>query len=79
MVGNKLDLSENRKVSFEEASNFAQQYKMPYIETSAKDSQNINELFELTVSNFLEKNHFLKNQKNIKLNNENKENDGCCK
>jgi len=52
---------------------------MPYIETSAKESQNINELFELTISNFLEKNYFIKNQKNIKLNNENKENEGCCK
>jgi hypothetical protein len=52
---------------------------MPYIETSAKENQNINELFELITSIFLEKNYFIKNKKNFKLNNENKENDGCCK
>ncbi len=44
MVGNKVDLEHERKVTSEEANELAQESEMPYFETSAKTGQNIQEL-----------------------------------
>ena len=44
LVGNKIDLEDERKVSSEEAQELAAQHKMKYIETSAKLNKNIDEL-----------------------------------
>jgi len=46
MVGNKIDLEDQRKISREEAQDLAKSYKMQYFETSAKENKGINELFE---------------------------------
>ena len=45
LVGNKIDLDDEREVTFEEGKNLADQYGFNYIETSAKTGTNINELF----------------------------------
>ncbi|XP_040570941.1 uncharacterized protein [Lepeophtheirus salmonis] len=45
LVGNKADLSERRRVSKEEAQNFANKWKMAYIETSALESTNVKQAF----------------------------------
>ena len=44
IVGNKSDIK-NRKVSYEDASQFASSNNMYYIETSARDNINIDKLF----------------------------------
>ena len=44
LVGNKIDLDEDRKVSREEGQGLANQHKMHYFETSAKLNRNIDEL-----------------------------------
>lgn len=44
LIGNKCDLTE-REVKSELATAFASQHNMPYLETSAKNSENIDELF----------------------------------
>lgn len=44
LVGNKIDLEEERKVSTEEARDLAKMHKMPYFEASAKLNKNIDEL-----------------------------------
>ena len=46
LVGNKIDLEEERKVSKEEAMALADQHKMHYFETSAKLNRNIDELMQ---------------------------------
>ena len=46
LVGNKSDLEEKRKVTKEEAENFAQKYNLIYLETSAKNNNNVDKLFE---------------------------------
>lgn len=46
LVGNKCDLKD-RQVTVDEASQFAQQQKMAYLETSAALNININKIFEM--------------------------------
>ncbi|RWS12449.1 ras-related protein Ral-A-like isoform X2 [Dinothrombium tinctorium] len=45
LVGNKADLEEKRRVTFEEAQKLADQWKVPYIETSAKTRSNVDRIF----------------------------------
>ena len=55
LVGNKCDLSHERKVSIEEAKGVANKYGIKYIETSAKDTINIDDLFVSTAKYLLSK------------------------
>eukprot|EP01090_Pellita_catalonica_P022430 TRINITY_DN8718_c0_g1_i1.p1 TRINITY_DN8718_c0_g1~~TRINITY_DN8718_c0_g1_i1.p1 ORF type:complete len:183 (+),score=31.83 TRINITY_DN8718_c0_g1_i1:506-1054(+) len=43
--GNKVDLTEERKVPIAEAQELAKQWNIPFFETSAKDRINVEELF----------------------------------
>ena len=45
LVGNKIDQDFERLISRKEAENFAKEHNFLYIETSAKTSKNVNELF----------------------------------
>eukprot|EP01100_Stratorugosa_tubuloviscum_P002194 TRINITY_DN1499_c3_g1_i1.p1 TRINITY_DN1499_c3_g1~~TRINITY_DN1499_c3_g1_i1.p1 ORF type:complete len:201 (+),score=101.40 TRINITY_DN1499_c3_g1_i1:134-736(+) len=45
LIGNKSDLSVQREVTFEEASRFAEENSMMFIETSAKSNTNVSEVF----------------------------------
>ena len=46
IVGNKIDMENQRKVKTEEGQKIAEEYNFPFAETSAKDGTNINETFE---------------------------------
>ena len=46
LVGNKSDMAEERKVSYEDASNFAQENDLLYVETSAKTGSHVKDAFE---------------------------------
>ena len=79
LVGNKSDLVNNRVVSREEADNFAKDHNLPYIETSAKEGVNIEELFENSLNKYLIGINFKSQEKNIKLEQINNKNEnGCC-
>ena len=89
LVGNKKDLEEKREVSYDEASEFAYENNIPYIEVSAKTGENIDKLFDEmvkgTIKNIMKKRKEQKNyihesmrisfldKKTIKLNNKK-----CC-
>jgi Ras-related protein Rab-1A len=45
LVGNKVDLEKERKVEFKSAKEFADDNFIPYMETSAKTSFNVNQAF----------------------------------
>ncbi|XP_055640082.1 ras-related protein Ral-a isoform X2 [Toxorhynchites rutilus septentrionalis] len=45
LVGNKCDLNDKRKVSLAECQNRAQQWGVPYVETSAKTRENVDKIF----------------------------------
>ncbi|OHT16833.1 Ras family protein [Tritrichomonas foetus] len=46
VVGNKVDLEDQRVVSTEEGQKFAEAHQTQFIETSARTATNINELFD---------------------------------
>jgi Ras-related protein Rab-1A len=71
LVGNKSDLVEQRKVSYDEAKQYADEHELPYIETSAKEGININELFDSSIKSFLNNSNNFSGEKNIKLNSQN--------
>jgi GTPase SAR1 family protein len=45
LVGNKCDLENQRKILRKDAEVLAANFSIPYYETSAKSSQNINEIY----------------------------------
>ena len=47
LVGNKIDLDRERKVSKEEGATLAKHLGMKFIETSAKSSANVGEAFKI--------------------------------
>ena len=49
LVGNKCDMESERKVTFEQGKEFADQYGMKFIETSAKDSTYVARAFILKI------------------------------
>ena len=46
LVGNKCDIEDRRQVTFEEGQEFASQFGMPFLETSAKATHNVDMAFE---------------------------------
>ena len=55
LFGNKNDLEEERKVSFEEGKEYAEQNRFQFLEGSAKTGNNIKELFTMLVKNIMKK------------------------
>ena len=62
LSGNKADLAAKRVVEYEEAQAYAEDNGLLFLETSAKSSMNVNEIFlaiGLFLNLFFEKNFFL--------------------
>jgi len=56
IVGNKCDLPPNERiVSPEEGMLLAEKYKVPFLEASAKEGTNINEIFQLLGQKMVDK------------------------
>ena len=55
LVGNKSDLNEKRQVPKEKAKQLADSYGIPFLETSAKNNENIEKLFEVSTRAFIDK------------------------
>ena len=45
LVGNKCDLNDSREISQSQAEKCAANWKVPYVETSAKTSENVDKIF----------------------------------
>jgi len=54
LVGNKTDLAKQRQVTFDEASKFAEENGLIFIETSAKTGENVEETFLRTAKKIYE-------------------------
>ena len=55
LVGNKSDLVDKRQVSKEKGKQLADSYGIPFLETSAKNNENIEKLFVDSTRAFIEK------------------------
>ena len=54
-MGNKSDLTDKREVTAEEGQEMARHYGIDFIETSAKDTLNINECFSAMAKTVIDK------------------------
>jgi Ras homolog enriched in brain len=50
IVGNKSDVAGKRKVSTEEGQKLSQDLKCGWVETSARENQNVNKAFEMMIA-----------------------------
>jgi Ras-related protein Rab-1A len=57
LLGNKSDLEGRRAVNYNLAKQFADEKKIPFLETSSLDSSNVTEAFSTMVQQILEKYH----------------------
>lgn len=55
LVGNKLDMAENREISTLQGQELANKYNIPFMECSAKKAINIEETFERTTKMMIAK------------------------
>jgi len=92
LVGNKCDMNDKRKVTFDEGQELANQYGIQFFEASAKSCSNIDLLFQTMAKVIMEKYSTLrkdKDQKSTKLTNRSNvsssekpegtgNNNGCC-
>ena len=88
LIGNKLDLKEERKMSIETAMHKARQLNVPLMETSAFDSTNIKKAFETILKEMYkdfkkEKYNYKREKTNkssegVNLEVENQKEKGCC-
>ena len=65
LIGNKSDLSDKRKVSFEEGSQYALEIKAPFLEVSCSNGEGVFESMELMYRGYLE--YSINNEKTQKL------------
>ena len=66
LVGNKMDLP-NRVISYEEGDNFAKKYDLLFYETSAKEGNNIDEVFKKIANDIIENKNNLNNSNDVSL------------
>ena len=80
LVGNKADLSDQRKVSEESCLKLAKQYDCKYFETSAYQNTNIDELFDFVAKEAIESDNYFHDD-SIKIKTTTKDDnplDSCC-
>lgn len=77
LVGNKCDLEEYRQVQSSDAQRLAEEWRVKYFETSAKNKTNINRIFEELVY-LIEANNQTNNQNTSNQNEHSHYNHNCC-
>eukprot|EP01095_Lingulamoeba_sp_RSL-Kostka_P002925 TRINITY_DN1383_c0_g1_i1.p1 TRINITY_DN1383_c0_g1~~TRINITY_DN1383_c0_g1_i1.p1 ORF type:complete len:134 (+),score=43.83 TRINITY_DN1383_c0_g1_i1:404-805(+) len=63
IIGNKIDLNNQREVTYEEGAEFCRNLGLTFIETSSKNSTNVDEAFETLAKKILKRKNGEKNSK----------------
>ena len=79
IIGNKIDMVEERKIKTEEGQKLANEFHLQFYETSAKTGENVNETFESLVNKIDEVYSQIEaNNGANKLSGGKKKKNGCC-
>ena len=82
LIGNKIDQIDKRVIDYEQGKKLAEEFKVPYYETSAKFGDGINEVFQNLVNvihaNYMDEHKELKETKIVNLDYK-KKTRRCCK
>jgi small GTP-binding protein len=82
LVGNKIDINDNRIISKEEGNKLADEFKMPYFETSAKKNLGVDDVFMSLIKEIDKLYKELHNEeiedKNLNLSKKKKKRKKCC-
>ncbi len=81
LIGNKIDLENERVVSKEEGEKLAQKYNIKFFESSAKSNINVSEAFQYLIDSCVEIYHediFNAIKKNVNLYEKDHNNNVCC-
>ena len=82
MVGNKIDIDDKRIISKEEGNKLADEFKMPYFETSAKKNLGVDDVFMSLIKEIDKLYKELHNEeiedKNLNLSKKKKKRKKCC-
>jgi len=77
LIGNKVDLENNRQLTYDECNNYATESDLIYIESSAKKNINVEKIFE-EISNNIELKPIVIDNNTFYINRQN-DNRSCCK
>ena len=78
LIGNKIDLADQRKISKEKGIELAEEYKLPFFEASAKSGENVDEVFKALYKKISEVYGDLEREMGSKLNKRKKNQRKCC-
>ena len=78
LIGNKIDLGEQRKISKEKGVELAEEYKIPFFEASAKSGENVDEVFKALYRKISEVYGDMEKERGAKLIKKQKNKGKCC-
>ena len=78
LIGNKIDLTDQRKISKEQGEELAEEFKIPFFEASAKSGENVDEVFKALYEKIIEAYGDLEKEKGTKLNKKKQNKGKCC-
>ena len=67
LIGNKIDMDEQRKITKEKGEELAEEYKIPFFEASAKSGENVDEVFKALYNKICEIYGDLERERGTKL------------
>ena len=78
LIGNKIDMEDQRKIPKEKGVELAEEFKIPFFEASAKSGENVDEVFKALYNKICEIYGDLERERGTKLIKKRKKKGRCC-